>query len=494
MGKKRFDARDLMELAVKAMRDSVGERRPDGKASPLVGAVLWRPNGSVVTACRGELRDGDHAEFTLLERKHRHVAVGDGVLFATLEPCAPGSRNEPKRSCAERIVLARIRTVYVGIEDPDPTVDRKGIKFLQDNGVEVHMFDRDLQEQIRDVNRNFIEQAVERAEAAKEEKKPVVVKLSSLEEGRSTLAMQDFAEDALERYREALGVSDAIGSDAFARRLLTQGLVQEQAGGLRPTGFGMLLFGRSPRDVMPQAGLLATIHYPDGREEMRDFDGPLVSVPGELETWLRDKLPNTIDRSRMKRREVPAVPFEVIREGVVNALVHRNYEIAGAKCQLIVTPEVIKIMSPGEPLKPITLEQLNRFAAPMLSRNPPLHYVFAKMEMAEERGLGMKTLRDASHGAGIPRPSYSMEDPYLVLSVFRTPSKTDTPSASIQIREELDVLSFLASRGPSGSKAIAERFGWDERKVQRVLARLIDSGQIRRRGAARASKYELVKD
>lgn len=493
MAKKRFDARALMELAVKVMHDSVVEHRPDGKASPLVGTVLWRPDGSIVTACRGELRDGDHAEFTLLERKHRDVAVSDGVLFATLEPCAPGARKPPKCSCAERIAVARIKTLYVGIEDPDPTVDRKGIKYLQDNGVEVRMFERDLQEQIRAANREFIEQAVERAEAAREEKKPVVVKLSSLEEARPALAVEDFSPEALERYRAAIKVSDAVGSEGFARRLLTQGLVREEDGRLRPTGFGMLLFGRSPRDVMPQAGLLATIHYPGGGEGTRDFNGPLVSVPGDVEAWLRDKLPNTIDRSRMKRREVPAVRFAVIREGVVNALVHRDYDIAGAKCQLVVTPDVIEIMSPGQPLNPITLEQLNRFAAPMLSRNPPLHYVFAKMEMAEERGLGMKTFRDASVEAGVPRPRFSMQGPYLVLSVFRAGIEADA-SPSAQVREDLDVLSFLDSRGITGSRAIAEQFGWDERKVQRVLARLLEEGQIRRRGAARTARYEIVKD
>ncbi len=35
-------------------------------------------------------------------------------------------------------------------------------------------------------------------------------------------------------------------------------------------------------------------------------------------------------------------------------------------------------------------EPLQAFNAPMLSRNPELHYVFAQMEMAEERGLGVK--------------------------------------------------------------------------------------------------------
>ena len=103
------DARKLMQLAVEVMDRSVAEPRSDGKASPCVGAVLLKPDGTAQTACRGELRDGDHAEFTLLERKNRDSRLDGAVLFTTLEPCAPGSRRHPKLGCAERIVLARIR-------------------------------------------------------------------------------------------------------------------------------------------------------------------------------------------------------------------------------------------------------------------------------------------------------------------------------------------------------------------------------------------------
>src|SRR5205085_8952980 len=110
------------------------------KASPMVGAVLVKPDGTIDTAFRGEIREGDHAEYTLLERKLRNERLDGSSLFATLEPCAPGARKHPKLPCAERIVLARIKEVWVGIEDPDPTVDRKGMKYLQDNGVNVHLF------------------------------------------------------------------------------------------------------------------------------------------------------------------------------------------------------------------------------------------------------------------------------------------------------------------------------------------------------------------
>lgn len=124
--------------------------------------MLILPDGSVHTAYRGEMRHGDHAEFTLLERKHRDKDLTGSILFATLEPCAPGSRRHPKMACAERIVLARIKKVWIGLEDPDPAVDRKGIKYLQDSGIEVYMFDRDLQQIIEKENHDFNNRKSER--------------------------------------------------------------------------------------------------------------------------------------------------------------------------------------------------------------------------------------------------------------------------------------------------------------------------------------------
>ena len=118
---KQKEPEDYMRLAVEVMKESKQERRNDTKISPLVGAVLVKPDGEVVTAYRSELREGDHAEFTLIERKCRDQRLEGSALYATLEPCAPGARHFPKLSCAERIVNARIKKVYVGIEDPDYT-------------------------------------------------------------------------------------------------------------------------------------------------------------------------------------------------------------------------------------------------------------------------------------------------------------------------------------------------------------------------------------
>ena len=489
-----------MQRATRVMRESVVERRPDGKASPRVGAVLWEPGGTVETACRGELRDGDHAEYTLLERKKRASRLDDAVLFSTLEPCAPGARRRPKLSCAERIVLARIKEVWVGIEDPDPTVDRRGIRYLQDNGVTVHMFDLDLQREIRKANSSFLDQALQRAEAEEEAAKREPTTLSTLERAVPMVDTFDLSADALDRYRATAGIREPIDSPAFLRRLLQLGLLQDRPdGAFVPTGFGFLLFGREPRAVMPQAGVLATIHYADGREEVQDFDGPQVFAPEQVLQWLRDKLPNPIDRSRARRVEVNESLYGMIREAVVNAIIHRDYAAEGAKCQLIVTQDTISIMSPGRPVEPITLDQMKSFNAPMLSRNPVLHYVFSRMELAEERGLGLRSLRQGAEAAGLPLPQFLWTAPYLTLTLYRSAAALAADVAGPAVMDSLTpdqeaAWGIVAGRESITTRALMDHMELNERKAQRLMRSLQDAGLVNRVGEGRATRYEPVRE
>jgi len=493
----KFDPRKLMKQAIEVMRQSVPEPRADGKASPLVGAVLWKPDGTVETACRGELRYGDHAEYALLERKNRHCKLDGTVLFATLEPCAPGSRQHPKLGCAERIVLARIKEAWIGVEDPDPTVDRKGIKHLQDSGVTVHMFDRDLQEEIQKANKEFIEQALERAAAAREEKKPKSITLSPLENAFAAAAMKDYSTEAMEQYRTIAKISDTVGSPAFNRRLVQQGLLKQENGQLIPTGFGLLLFGREPRTVMPQAGLLGTIHFADGTEEPKDFDGPQVLAPEQALQWLRDKLPNPIERSAARRRQANEALFELVREGVVNALVHRDYAIKGAKCQLVATPDTITVKSPGKPVDPITLEQMQSFNAPMLSRNPVLHYVFARMELAEERGLGLKSMKTRAESAGLPLPRYVWAAPYLELTLYRSPAAAvrglGGEVSEVLSKAERAGWEWLATKQTVTSVEYAAAMRVPNRTALNHLKHFSGLGLVRKLGSGPATRYEVTR-
>jgi ATP-dependent DNA helicase RecG len=479
--------RKMMERAIEVMRQSVGESRDDGKPNPLVGAVLVCPDGRTKSACRGELRAGNHAEFTLLERKCIGEKLDDCVLFATLEPCL--NRNHPKRGCARHIVSARIKKVYVGIEDDNPTVAGKGIQYLRDHGVEIEMFDRDLQEVILKENNAFFEWA--RKQTEKPEEKPI--QLSKYEDAIAEAILDDFSEAALKRYRSKASIKPAVGTEDFKRTLKKQGLLVDGDGGLVPSGFGYLLFGKDPRLPMPQAGLLARAEFPNGKAERKEFPQAMVLIPGELEKWLNKILPNTLDRGQMQRIERVDLPFEMIREAVVNALIHRDYDMQGQKCQLVVSPGTIVIKSPGGPIPPIAMEEMRSFSASMKSRNPILHFVFARMGMAEEQGYGLRSLKRQAEKSGLPLPSYTMEGDLLVLTIYRT-AEAATKNLAHDVLNDLSETErkgweFIASRTGTTQSEYAKELRVTARTAQRHLTHFVELGLLKRTGKGPSTEY-----
>jgi len=384
----KYSNRELMQMTIDEMNRSIHEPRSDGKVPPKVGAILLFPDGRIEKAYRGQLREGDHAEFTLLERKLGDKNLEGCILFTTLEPCV--ERNPPKVPCCKRTTNARIRKVFVGIEDKHPSVDGKGIKHLEDNGVEVKMFDRDLQKVIEKENAQFLKQSLKR----KREKE--------IEDLRTPLEMpiarydaSKFSNVALQKFIDVAKLPYKITDESFLEYISDFGAMEwnDKSKKFIPTGFGVLLFGNNPRSKYPQAVLKAHVIYGNKKVEPKDFSEPLVLLPDLIEEWLHKVLPLAKDTSSFKRNDVADFPTGVLREAIVNALVHRDYEDASAKCELKIDGNKIIVNSPGKPLPAITMEELNSFEAPSLSRNPILTYAYSLMHYVEEKGFGMATFK-----------------------------------------------------------------------------------------------------
>ncbi len=487
-----FEPRKYMQMATDEMKKSVAETRDDGKISPKVGAVLVFPDGTVETAHRGELRDGNHAEFTLLERKCVGKKLDDCILFTTLEPCL--QRSPPKRGCCKHVIGARIKTVYVGKIDFDPTVAGEGNKYIEKRGVKVIMFDRDFQKEIDAENADFDKQAKQRAKKQKKE-----TKISQLKQSVTNADFNQFSTEALQKFLNESTLDYSIDEPEFQSFLTEIGAMEldETANVYRPTGLGILLFGKNPRAKFQNASLKAYVEYQGNKIEPQSFDQALVLIPDLAEEWIRKALPSSKDTSSFKRKNVPDFPIEVLREAVLNAIVHRDYEIAGAKSSLEIDDEKIVVKSPGAPLPSISLEQLNTFTAPSISRNPVIAYVFNLMNYVEETGFGMKSMRSLGETYKLPLPEYAFEEPFLTLTFprnFEAVKKVSHhPELAELNEEELEGYEYIKLKGTVTRKQYQDAFEIEsDKKAERHLRKMTELNLIRRIGSGRSVYYEII--
>lgn len=485
MAKKKediiFNPRPYMELAIAEMNKSKNEPRPDGKIPPKVGAVLVFPDGKVIQAHRGELREGDHAEFSLLERKLGHEKLDNCILFTTLEPCV--ERNPPKVPCCRRTTNARIKTVFVGIIDPDPTVSTKGIEHLKRHFVDVKMFDRDLQKQIETENKEFLKQALERKQKAEEENF-----LTPIEQPVANASFEKLSAEALQKFINLARLQYKIEQPEFKDYLIDMGVMSldKDSNTYKPNGNGILLFGMEPRNTFKGAALKCTAKLGDYEFKPESFDQALVLVPDLAQEWLKRVLAQEKDTSSFKRTEKESFPLEVLREAVINAIVHRDYSIEGSKNAINIDDDVIVIKSPGTPPSTITLDQLNTFKAPSYSRNPVISLVFNKMGYVEETGLGMASLKSLNEKYGLPLPEYDYNNPLLTLTFPKTMEAVKKvshhPNVSKLNDAQLKGYEWLKSVSEASTREYSVHFDIGYKTAQRHLAAMKEFGLIRDNG------------
>ena len=120
---------DYMTRALNLAAQAQGRTSPN----PAVGAVVVR-DGVVVGEGATQPPGQAHAEVVALNQAGDAAEGAD--LYVTLEPCAFQGRTPP---CADAIIAAGIRRVSIGVLDPHPQVNGRGVTLLQDAGIRVNV-------------------------------------------------------------------------------------------------------------------------------------------------------------------------------------------------------------------------------------------------------------------------------------------------------------------------------------------------------------------
>jgi predicted HTH transcriptional regulator len=115
------------------------------------------------------------------------------------------------------------------------------------------------------------------------------------------------------------------------------------------------------------------------------------------------------------------------------------------------------------------------------------------MGMAEEQGLGLGSLRDGARKLGLPLPRFAWEDPYLVLTLYRSSKAAvvtlDEGRLQALSQAERSGWEFLAGRTGTTQSEYAKNMGVTARTAQRHLAHFVDLGLMRRIGNGPATEY-----
>lgn len=116
-----------MQQALNLAKTTTGQTSPN----PMVGAIVVK-DGCLV-GMGAHLKAGTpHAEVHALEMAGSNAK--DSTLYVTLEPCHHHGRTPP---CTEKIISTGVKQVVIGCQDPDPRVAGKGIKRLEEAGIQV---------------------------------------------------------------------------------------------------------------------------------------------------------------------------------------------------------------------------------------------------------------------------------------------------------------------------------------------------------------------
>ena len=102
--------------------------------NPMVGAVILDKEGKLISEGFHQKAGMSHAEAMAFNNLKDDPS--GGTLFVNLEPCCHKGKTPP---CVDRIISSGIKKVFVSIKDPDLRVAGKGIRLLENAGIEVNL-------------------------------------------------------------------------------------------------------------------------------------------------------------------------------------------------------------------------------------------------------------------------------------------------------------------------------------------------------------------
>jgi ATP-dependent DNA helicase RecG len=301
------------------------------------------------------------------------------------------------------------------------------------------------------------------------------------------------------------------------RALSMLNVLTTSEGKVVPTLAGLLVFGIYPQTFEPQLNL-TVVAYPAtepgvlGRHgerfsENRSIDGPIPVMVAECIRILKRNMRRRSIVSGIFRIDEWEYPEEVLREALVNALVHRDYsEFArGMQIQVEMYPDRLLIRNPGGLYGPVDVGSLGAVTVTS-SRNRALLKILEDTPfgdghmVCENRGTGIARMLMALGEAGMEPPrfmddvsSFSVEFPNHALLDEDALSWLTSLSVPPLSRSQMTALVMMRNGAVLTNSSFRSSTGVrDSRIATRELKELVDTGIVEQAGTRGSATYQLT--
>jgi len=181
--------------------------------------------------------------------------------------------------------------------------------------------------------------------------------------------------------------------------------------------------------------------------------------------------------------------MEAIREGIINAIAHRDYKIKHSSISVFIFKDRIEITSPGKLIPPVTLKSIKSQENYYSHRNEKICELFRRVKLMEQYGTGIQKMNTIMEKNGLEKPEF-IEEEYLFKIIFRghDPNSTEIfeiKNEGINLKDlglnerQINALTLIINNNEFFStKTYSELFDVSRRTTTRDLNKLAEEGYI----------------
>lgn len=124
----------------------------------------------------------------------------------------------------------------------------------------------------------------------------------------------------------------------------------------------------------------------------KEYTGSLISLLENADTFIKNNSKNSWKIKGMDRVEYPDYPITARREAIVNALIHRDYQILGSEVHIDMYDDRLEIVSPGGMIDGTKIQDLEIGNVPSMRRNTIISDIFSRLHYMDRRGSGLSRI------------------------------------------------------------------------------------------------------